>query len=155
MSTAWMTIERFENWQVDAKNDFAFFGLSGRYSRRAAEIAKGDLVFTYVSSAISAFADVREVKEAGLKTMRRQTYYSSFAFYFSTNPVLVLPELKWLPIKEVASELDFTRGRKDYRSLLYTSIRKLAEHDGNFLLQRMQQNMPAVESGEKSGRKVQ
>jgi hypothetical protein len=137
MAQGWLIIERFENWKVDEAKKFAFFGLPHRNRNVAAEIAKGDLVFCYVSSGRSAFSDIRVVQETGLKKMKIQSYDDNFAYYFSTAPVLVLPPQKWLPIKQVASELDLTRGRNDYRPLLQTSIRKLTSHDVDFLQSRL------------------
>lgn len=133
----WLIIERIENWEVDAANKFAFFGLSERYRKIAAELAAGDLVFCYVSSGRSAFSDIRMVQETGLKRLKVQSYDSAFSFYFSTKPILVLPRHRWVSIKEVAPELDLTRGRKDYRPLFQTSIRRLTAHDIEYLQTRL------------------
>jgi hypothetical protein len=140
MGQSWLIIERFENWEVDAANNFSFFGLSDRYRKLAAEIAEKDLVFCYVSSGRSAFSDIRMVQETGLKRLKVQSYDSAFSLYFSTKSVLVLPRQKWLPIKEIAPELDLTRDRKDYRPLFQTSLRKLTEHDSRILQLRLQQS---------------
>jgi hypothetical protein len=139
MSQPWMIIERFENWKIDEANHFSFFGLSNRYRRVAREILAKDLIFSYVSSGRSAFADMRIVQETGLKTLKVQSYDSPFAFYFSTAPLLVLPREKWLSIKEVAADLDLTRGRADFRPLLQTSIRKLTDHDANLLKRKLEE----------------
>jgi hypothetical protein len=85
MAQAWMIVERVENWEVDEANKFSFFGLPKRYRRLAGEIAKGDLVFTYVSSGRSAFADIRKVRDDGLRQLRVQSYDAAFAFCFSTE----------------------------------------------------------------------
>jgi hypothetical protein len=137
--TYWLIIERFENWEVDAANNFSFFGLSHRYRKLGAEIAAKDLVFGYVSSGRSAFADIRMVRETGLKRLKVQSYDSAFAYFFSTTPVLVLPRKSWVALKDIASELDLTRARTDYRPLFQTSIRKLNEHDAVFLQGKLRQ----------------
>jgi len=137
MPQSWLIIERYENWQVDFANNFSFFGLSDRYKRSASEIAVGDLLFCYVSSGKSSFSDIRLIQEKGLKRLKVQSYDSSFANSFSTKPVLVLPEQKWLPIKEVVAKLDLTRDRKDYRPMFQTSLRKLSQHDANLLEARL------------------
>ncbi len=139
MPQAWIIIERFENWEVDEANKFSFFGLSNRYRNVASEIAAKDVIFSYVSSGRSAFADMRIVREAGLKTLKIQSYDSPFAFYFSTAPLLVLPRQRWLSIKEVVADLDLTRGRADYRPLFQTSIRKITEHDAKLLKRKLEQ----------------
>jgi hypothetical protein len=144
MSQSWLIIERFENWEVDKAKNFAFFGLPERSRKTAAEIAEGDLVFCYVSSGRSAFSDIRMVKQTGLQKMKIQSYDDNFAFYFSTAPVLALPPQKWVPIKRLASELDLTRERKDYRPLLQTSIRKLTAHDAELLQSRLTDALETV-----------
>ena len=83
MAQNWLIIERFENWEVDRTKNFAFFGLPERSRKTAAEIAEGDLVFSYVSSGRSAFSDIRVVKQTGLQKMKIQSYDDNFAFYFS------------------------------------------------------------------------
>jgi len=138
MAQSWLIVERDENWKVDAANRFSFFGLPNRYQKFAAEIAKGDLVFCYVSSGKSAFADIRIVQETGLKRLKVQSYDSAFAFYFSTASVLVLPRENWVSIRDIDSELELTRGRKDYRPLFQTSIRKLSEHDAALLKRKLE-----------------
>ena len=133
----WMIVERLENWKVDEANNFAFFGLKERYRKIAGEIAAGDLVFCYVSSGRSSFADIRLVKEAGLRPLKMQPYYLAYSHSFATTPSLILPEPQWLPIKEIAENLDLTRGRTQYSSLFQTSIRKLTTHDTEFLERKL------------------
>src|SRR5690349_2083583 len=133
MAQGWLIIERIENWEIDEANNFAFFGLTERYRKPASEIAPNDLVICYVSSGRSAFSDVRRVQEAGLKKLKVQSYASAFPYYISTVPVISLPQDKWIPIKEIDSELDLTRGRKDYRMLFQTSIRRLTANDTEYL----------------------
>jgi hypothetical protein len=147
MSQAWLIIERFENWEVDAANNFAFFGLSERYRKPAAEIAKGDLMFAYVSSGRSAFADIRIVVEPGFKRLKTQSYDAAFSLSFSTKPVLTLPQSQWLKIKDVADQLELTRERKDYRPLLQTSLRRLSPHDAA-MLERKMRDAHAAQSGD-------
>jgi hypothetical protein len=43
-----------------------------------------------------------------------------------------------VPVKDIAEELDLTRGRANYNPLFQTSIRKLGEHDSAFLQQKLQ-----------------
>lgn len=134
MSQYWMIIERFENWRVDKSSNFTVFGLSRRYRRMAESMQKGDLIFGYVSSGISAFADIRLVEEAGIKPLRRSfDYDSAFDYYIATSPLIVLERTQWLPLKEVLSALDLTRDRSEWRQLFRTTLRQLTEHDGTLL----------------------
>jgi hypothetical protein len=142
MGQSWLIIERLENWKVDKTNGFSFFGLSSRHHKFASEIRKDDVLYCYVSSRISAFTDSRVVQDAQIKTTRRATYRDfydqTFAFYFVTAPLLVLPREKWVPIKELISDLDLTRGRAAWSALFQTSIRKLSTHDAAVLKSRLE-----------------
>jgi hypothetical protein len=126
MAQSWLIVERVENWAVDEANRFSFFGISSRYRVLAAQIEKGDLIFCYVSSGKSAFSDIRIVLETGLKRLQVQSYDSAFELSFTTKSVLVLPRSDWIAIKDIAQELELTRGRNDYRGLFQTSLRKLS-----------------------------
>jgi hypothetical protein len=137
MAQSWLIIERIENWEIDRAADFQYFGLSNRYRNTVANIAEKDLVFCYVSGQ-SAFADVRVVREAGLKPMKIQYYFDDFPLYIATAPLLVLPREKWIPVKEVADQLEMTRDRKDYRAMFQMSIRRLSPHDATFLNGRLE-----------------
>jgi len=74
MDQDWLIIERLENWEADQANGFSFFGLPRRYKTSASEIKKGDKVYCYVSSRISAFSDVREVTAAGIKHVKPDSH---------------------------------------------------------------------------------
>src|SRR5262249_1509688 len=121
MARAWLIVERLQNWKVDEENGFSFFGLSDRYRKISSEIAANDLIICYVSGGPRAFSDIRMVKESGLRELEKQSYKSNFAYCFSTMPILVLPRKKWVPLEEVASELDLARGR-NYQVSFQTSI---------------------------------
>jgi hypothetical protein len=136
---SWLIVERLENWEADRAANFSFFGLSNRYRKLAGMVAQGDLFFSYVSSGISAFADMRMVRSAGLKPLRHDTKYDSgFSSYIETASVVVLDRARWLPLKEIASELELTKSREDWRPLFQTSIRALSPHDGRLLKVRIE-----------------
>jgi len=137
MTQGWLIIERIDNWHIDSANNFSFFGLKSRYRKLAAGVKEKDLIFCYVSSGLSSFADIRVVQEAGLKPLKDQSYWDAFPLFFSTAPVLVMPREKWVPLKEIGPSLDLTKGRTDYRPLFQTSIRKLTPHDTAFLESRI------------------
>src|SRR5262245_31578159 len=72
--TSWLIIERLENWEADKAANFAYFGLSKRYKKFAELIKQDDLVFCYVSTGISAFSDVSQVRSAGLRPLTPAAY---------------------------------------------------------------------------------
>jgi hypothetical protein len=135
----WLIVERFENWEADKSNSFAFFGLPPRYGSTSVQMKKGDQVYCYVSSGISAFSDVRIVREAGVKKLKpgsfEDIYNRDFAYYFSTSPVLVLPRDNWVPLSQLVSKLELTRDRSasSRRAVFQTSIRRLSPADASLI----------------------
>ena len=139
MEQNWLIVERVENWEVDQQNGFAFFGLPPRYKNVSCEIKSGDKVYCYVSSGISAFSDIRVVRDAGIKEIKEDSFHDvynrNFAYYFTTTPVLILPRKEWVPLSQLASALELTRGRSpsSQRAIFQTSIRKLLPNDAKLL----------------------
>lgn|SRR5215208_981607 len=135
----WLIIERLDNWAADQENGFSFFGLPPRYRSVSSQMKKGDKVYCYVSSKISAFADIRVVRDAGIKKMKEDSsediHNRNFAYYFTTAPLLVLPREKWIPLTRLASALELTKERTvmSLRAVLQTSIRKLSVVDAELL----------------------
>ena len=139
MQQTWLIIERFDNWQVDSANKFAFFGISSRSENTARKVAKDDLLICYVSSGMSAFSDVRRVRETGIKSLRVYTDYdTALPSCILTEPFIVLDRENWLPAKEVIRHLALTKEHKDWRQLFRTTIRALSEADAHYLLKALQ-----------------
>lgn len=139
MAQSWLIIERIENWQADKASGFSMFGLSSRYESTAASMAKGDAVFCYVSSGISSFSDIRVITETQVRPRRGLVNYdSNFDYHLGTAPALILEPARWLPLKEVLNELDLTKGRKEWRQMFRTSLRRLTSHDATLLRARLE-----------------
>lgn len=141
---SWLIVERIDNWEADRMNGFSFFGLSPRYKSISSRIKEGDRVYCYVSSSISAFSDIRIVREAGLKKINEDSAYDvysrNFAYYFTTEPVLVLDPDKWVPLARLTSALELTRDRtaSSRRAVFQTSIRILSPADAKLLTETME-----------------
>ena len=143
MKQSWLIIEREENWLVDKSRKFSSFGLSIRYQTAARSIKEGDLIFGYVSSGISCFSDMRLAKSDGVRPGRREMDYdTSFQLYVETKPLLILPTACWLPVRSIAEELELLRGRRDWRQMFRTSLRRLTEADSKFLRTALQRRRP-------------
>jgi hypothetical protein len=141
----WLIVERAENWEADRSNGFSHFGLPPRYKSISSEIAVGDVVYCYVSSSISAFSDIRIVRDAGVKKLKLDSfediYNRNFAYYFTTSPVLVLPRERWVPLSQLVSVLELTkdRTRLGRRAVFQTSIRRLSPADAALLADVMEE----------------
>jgi hypothetical protein len=144
MEQHWLIVERVENWEADQMNGFSFFGLPPRYKGVSSNINKGDKVYCYVSSGISAFSDIRVVCDTGIKELKEGSFHDvynrNFAYYFTTMPVVLLPRNKWVPLSRLASKLELTRQRttSSIRAVLQRSILKLSQADAELLTQAME-----------------
>src|SRR5262245_9923958 len=78
----WIIVESLENHSVDEDNGFTFFGLPSGAHRSAESVKAGDLLFAYVASGVSAFADVRKVV-GGTDTRGTSGRYYDRPFAFS------------------------------------------------------------------------
>ena len=138
MPNYWLIVERFENWEVDKENLFAFFGIPDHKRALAERIAEGDQLITYISSGIASFADVRQARSGGFIRLRHGgDYDTAFGLAIPTEPVVVLPRNKWLPINTFVECLDLTRGKKDWRQVVRQSLRSLSVSDGKLLKDRI------------------
>lgn len=137
--TYWLLVERLENWNRDKRDGFKQFGIPGRKEKLARSIKKGDLLFFYVSSGRSSFADIREASESGIgKLPLGGEYDTPFPWCVHTRPVLTLPPEAWVSIKMLIPRLSLMRGKKDWRQLMRCSLRKLDAADAACIMRAMQ-----------------
>lgn len=142
-NTDWLIVESPANWKIDEGNGFTYFGVTGRFEYLKDRVKVGDRLFAYVSGK-SAFADVRVVTKAGLRTLRGGGDYDiPLPFCVDTKPALTLPEDRWLPMSEVRERLKLTAGKQHWTHVLRTAFKKLEPEDGALLAEAMQARLPA------------
>lgn len=135
---SWLLVERLENWTRDEQDGFKQFGLPDRRVKQGKSIKKGDLLFFYVSSGRSRFADIREATEPGVTKLRLGGDYDTpFPWCVRTRPVLTLPPERWVPIKPMIGTLAFTKASADWRQVMRNSLRKLDSGDAATILRAM------------------
>jgi hypothetical protein len=84
------------------------------------------------------------VSDAGIKKMKEDTFYDvynrTFAYYFTTMPVVILTRDKWVPLSRLAPNLELTKGRTNssIRAVLQRSILRLSQADAELLTQTME-----------------
>jgi predicted RNA-binding protein len=147
----WLAVERLENWQTDSQKGFTFFAFSESAKLRAQSVRKGDLLFIYVSSRISAFSDVRQVESEQPTFKSTGSYYDEpFHLSISTSPLLVLPQEKWINLKSIADQLSFTRGATNLGMAMRTQLRHLDDSDASLLLSALN-NAAAISQPSSTG----
>lgn len=138
MMKYWFAVESYENWLADKQAGFKYYGVAQSKLKLAETVSNGDRIIMYVSSGMSSLADVRVVVEDGIKRATTKIGYDSpFSMTIRTEPSTVLAESDWIPLREVAPSLEFTREVSDLRYLLRNSLRVLTTSDGEFLAGRL------------------
>lgn len=134
----WLLVERLENWEVDRREGFLRFGLPENKRVLAGQIKKGDILIFYISSGISKFADVREATADGTtKLAYGGDYDTGYPLSISTLPRLSLNRDKWVSLHGLVSQLTLTSGKRDWRQIMRTSLRRLDESDANIIIEAM------------------
>lgn len=134
----WLLVERLENWEVDKREGFRRFGLPESKEVMARQIRKGDLLIAYVSSGISSFADIRKaMADEPRKLGFGGDYDTAFPLAISTAPHLTLSRSNWVPIHSLTGRLSFTAGKGDWRQIMRTALRPLADADATVIIDAM------------------
>jgi predicted RNA-binding protein len=135
----WLFIERLENWKVDQAEGFRRFGIPERKAPIAASIKKGDLLIFYVSSGVSALADVRQaIADGTSKLGSGGSYDLAYPLCVKTRPHLTLKREQWVPIADLVADLSFTRDRRDWRQVMRNTLRPLVPEDARLIVEKME-----------------
>lgn len=137
MSNYWLIVERPENWEIDKNDNFIHFGLSERRKKLGNQVKMEDFLISYISGGISAFADIRRVIANGTHRLRGSSYDTGFPICLKTEPYLILPRNKWIPIKELLDKLSLLNEAKDWRQTVRGSIKKLSQSDSSIIINAM------------------
>jgi len=134
----WIINERRENWEVDKSIGFSLFGLPEYKRAMAGQLFPGDILLTYVSSGISAFADARRVEaNKGGRLRLGEPYDTPFPISIRTSPLVALTRDQWIKIHELVRLLSFTKGKKDWRQSFRFSLRHICRRDGELIFSRL------------------
>ena len=136
-NSSWLIVETYPNWEVDRKNNFTYFGLTGRFEKLAKQIKPGDFLFTYVTGE-SCFSDVRKLTKPGPRPLKMGgDYDKALPICIDTAPVLVLERHKWIPISTLHDRLSLTAGKKYWSSYFRGALRLLGTRDAAILREKL------------------
>ncbi len=138
--TNWLLVERFENWNIDQKNGFTYFGLSDKLTKRASQIKVGDRLFVYVSGK-SCFSDIRISTKNGVRPLRMGgDYIDTFQMCIDTKPLFGLRCGRWIPFSQLRYKLSFTKHLSDCRQIFRNSLRLLDDSDASIIETALREN---------------
>jgi predicted RNA-binding protein len=134
----WLLVERLENWEVDKKEGFCRFGIPNQRRGLADQMKSGDKLVFYVSGGISKFSDIRELTADGtFKLGTSGAYDTAFPLSIATKPSLTLNFDRWVPIKDLLTQLSFTADKSDWRLSMRTTVRRLTDDDAKVIIEAM------------------
>ncbi|MCY4211284.1 MAG: hypothetical protein OXE97_09625 [Gammaproteobacteria bacterium] len=135
----WLAVERLENWLSDKQSGFNMFGIPEHVSKAASKAEAGDQIIVYVSSNISAFADVRTITHDGIKKLGFVSRYDDvYPYCLQTESLLTLKREAWIPIKGMVNNLELTKSSKDWRQIMRHALRVLGTKDAQTIMSRME-----------------
>jgi predicted RNA-binding protein len=142
--TNWILTGSLENFRINVERGFDVIGFKERRRRQAEEFEPGDEVFFYVTG-VQAFGGIARVKSEMFEDrteiwppknpMKPETY----PWRVEAEPVLILPEEKFVPAEELATELEHVRKwPPDHWHLAFQGqLRTIGEADAELLRGRL------------------
>ncbi|MFT4036418.1 MAG: EVE domain-containing protein, partial [Patulibacter sp.] len=141
--TAWILTASVENHAATAARKFSVIGIKERNRKRALEIEPGDLIVLYLTK-VMAFAGAIRVTGA-LYEDRKKIWPGeprnpdSYPWRFPTEPVIVLPQERWLPAADLRTDLEHVQKwpAEHWKLAFQGQLRTVSEHDARLLLDRL------------------
>jgi predicted RNA-binding protein len=142
--TNWILTGSLENFRVNVERGFDVIGFKERRRRQAEEFEPGDEVFFYVTG-VQAFGGIARVKSEMFEDRneiwppKNPKKPEAYPWRVEAEPVLVLPEDRFVPAEELATELEHVRKwPADHWHLAFQGqLRTIGEADANLLRERL------------------
>jgi predicted RNA-binding protein len=110
---SWILTGSLENFRINVQRSFDVIGFKERRRRQADEMEPGDEIFFYVTG-VQAFGGLARVKSEMFEDRTRiwpekKGKPETYPWRVEAEPVLVLPEDRFVPAEELATELEHVR----------------------------------------------
>jgi predicted RNA-binding protein len=140
----WVLTGSLENFRVYAQRGFDLIAFKERRRRLAAEIEPGDEVVFYVTK-LQAFGAIARVCTTMFEDRERflpegAKKDEDYPWRVEAEPLVVLPEDRFVPAQELVSELEHTRKwpAEHWHLAFQGQLRAVSEHDGLLLRDRLE-----------------
>ena len=149
---SWILTGSLENFRINVERGFDLIGLKERRRRQAEEFEPGDEVFFYVTG-VQAFGGLARVRSGMFEDRSRiwpdrnkrrpqkppPNRPEIYPWRVEAEPVLVLPEERFVPAEELVTELEHVRKwPPDLWHLAFQGqLRTIGEHDAELLRGRL------------------
>jgi predicted RNA-binding protein len=141
--THWILTGSLENFRINVERGFDVIGFKERRRRQAEEFEPDDEIFFYVTG-VQAFGGVARVKSEMFEDRTRiwpekKGKPEIYPWRVVAEPVLILPEDRFVPAEELATELEHVRKwPPDHWHLAFQGqLRTIGEADAELLRERL------------------
>lgn len=125
--TSWLVIMSRPNWLVGQTNGLLCFGVAGRQTRTFERMAAGDVAIAYVSKL--GIVGEYEVMSGSRRYGGSIWDDPKFVHIVDLKPVRVLEPEQAVPLKLIASELEFVKDPRYYMHSLRQSLKQISSKD--------------------------
>jgi predicted RNA-binding protein len=140
---SWILTGSLENFRINVERGFDVIGFKERRRRQAEEMEPGEEIFLYVTG-VQAFGGIARVKSEMFEDRTRiwpekKGKPETYPWRVEAEPVLVLPEDRFVPAEELATELEHVRKwPPDHWHLAFQGqLRTIGEADAALLRERL------------------
>jgi predicted RNA-binding protein len=140
---SWILTGSLENFRINVQRGFDVIGFKERRRRQADQMEPGDEIFFYVTG-LQAFGGLARVKSEMFEDRTRiwpakEGKPEIYPWRVEAEPVLVLPEDRFVPAEELATELEHVRKwPPDHWHLAFQGqLRTIGEADAALLHERL------------------
>jgi hypothetical protein len=111
--TNWILTGSLENFRINVERGFDVIGLKEGRRRQAEEFEPGDEIFFYVTG-VQAFGGIARVRSEMFEDRTpiwpgKKGKAEAYPWRVEAEPVLILPEDRFVPAEELATELEHVR----------------------------------------------
>jgi predicted RNA-binding protein len=148
--TNWILTGSLENFRINVERSFDVIGFKEGRRRQAEQFEPGDEVFFYVTG-VKAFGGIARVKSEMFEDRARiwpgkKGKTEAYPWRVEAEPVLILPEDRFVPAEELATELEHVRKwPPDHWHLAFQGqLRTIGEADAELLRERLASQIAAA-----------
>ena len=148
--TNWILTGSLENFRINIERGFDVIGFKEGRRRQAEEFAPGDEIFFYVTG-VQAFGGIARVKSEMFEDRApiwpgKKGKPEPYPWRVQAGPVLILPENRFVPAEELATELEHVRKwPPDHWHLAFQGqLRTILEADAELLRERLASQIAAA-----------
>ena len=148
--TNWILTGSLENFRINVERGFGVIGFKEGRRRQAEQFEPGDEVFFYVTG-VKAFGGIARVKSEMFEDRARiwpgkKGKAEAYPWRVEAEPVLILPEDRFVPAEELVTELEHVRKwPPDHWHLAFQGqLRTIGEADAELLRERLVSQIAAA-----------